>query len=135
MATDLDESHENAMLPYEEAPKSAASFDVLLGLLNNDTVGNGVDMANGFVQPNDLFAPVVMRLMPGKAIPEEVDHDHDIIGIVLSCDSDTLLLRIGQEDPIQLKATDDFVIPAGVRYSVQNTSETREALVKFLINL
>ena len=128
-------TYADAIVPVPDAPKSAASFDELRAMLDSDLVGNGVDMANGFVQADDLFDPVMIRLMPGKAIPEEVDRDHDIIGVVLSCEAASLSLFIGGEDPVKLNSSDDFVIPAGVHYSLQNNSTTQEALVKFLINL
>jgi len=124
-----------AIVPIEQDMKSSVTFEELVVLLDADVEGNGVDMASGFVEPNDLFEPVMIRLKPGKAIPEEVDRKHDIVGMLLACEDKTVLLRVGLCDPYPLSAGDDFRIPAGTHYSVQNTSTFKEALLKFLINL
>ena len=119
----------------EDVNKPYATFEELSNMLANDIEGNGADMASGFVQSNDLFSPVIIRLQPGKAIPEEFDEDHDIVGVVLACESGYLLLSIGLAEPIALHPYDDFAIPAGVHYSLQNNSTSNEALLKFVINL
>ena len=133
---------DGALVAITDAPsnetvhtKSCVSLEELVEALDKDVQGKGVDMASGFVQKHPMFEPVIIRLMPGKAIPDECDKRHSIVGMVLSCEADTLVLTIGLGDQIRLKSFDDFVIQPGVHYSLLNTSSNKEALVKFLINL
>ena len=120
---------------FEEVSKAFATFEELENILENDIEGDGAQMANGFVQSNDLFSPVIIRLKPGKAIPEEFDEHHDIIGVVLACEGGKVLLSMDLAQPMELYPYDDFAIPAGVHYSLQNNSTSNEAILKFLINL